>query len=96
MRCRTCSAKAIIRLPRHNTAFCPACFSEYVTDQIERAIKSDRMFGRDEGVAVAVSGGKDSLVLWEILSRLGYPIVRQLQKRFARDSHHAMARATAI
>lgn len=72
MRCRKCSAKAIIRLPRHNTAFCPACFSQYVTDQIERAIKSDRMFGRDEGVAVAVSGGKDSLVLWEILSRLGY------------------------
>jgi len=32
----------------------------------------------------------------QLLSRLGYPIVRQLQKRFARDSHHAMARATAI
>jgi uncharacterized protein (TIGR00269 family) len=72
MRCRKCFARAIIRLPRHNTSFCPACFSEYVTDQVERAIKSDRMFGRDEGVAVAVSGGKDSLVLWEILSRLGY------------------------
>lgn len=30
-----------------------------------------------------------------LLSRLGYPIVRQLQKRFASDSHKAMARATA-
>ncbi len=30
------------------------------------------MFGPDEGVAVAVSGGKDSLVLWDILTRLGY------------------------
>ncbi len=72
MRCRKCSGKAIIRLPRHNTAFCPTCFSEYVTDQVARAIKGDRMFGHTEGVAVAVSGGKDSLVLWEILSRLGY------------------------
>jgi uncharacterized protein (TIGR00269 family) len=30
------------------------------------------MFGPDEGIAVAVSGGKDSLVLWEILTRLGH------------------------
>ncbi len=30
------------------------------------------MFDLDEGIAVAVSGGKDSLVLWEILCRLGY------------------------
>jgi len=32
----------------------------------------------------------------KLLSRLGYPIVRHLQKRFARDSHAAMERATAI
>jgi uncharacterized protein (TIGR00269 family) len=62
----------VIGLPRHNSAFCAACFDEYVLDQVQRAIKSERMFGRDEGVAVAVSGGKDSLALWEILSRLGY------------------------
>ena len=29
------------------------------------------------------------------LFRLGYPVVRQLQKRFARDSHEAMVRASA-
>lgn len=72
MRCRKCSAKAIIRLPRHNAAFCPGCFDEYVVEQVARAIKGDRMFGHSEAVAVAVSGGKDSLALWEILSRLGY------------------------
>ena len=32
----------------------------------------------------------------QLLSRRGYPLVRQLQGRFARDSHAAMARATAI
>ncbi len=32
----------------------------------------------------------------QLLSRLGYPIVRQLQNRFAKESHAAMARATAI
>ena len=30
-----------------------------------------------------------------LMSRLGYPIVRQLQKRFAADSRNAMARAIA-
>ncbi|MEO5657720.1 MAG: TIGR00269 family protein [Nitrospiria bacterium] len=72
MRCRKCSTKAIIRLPRHNAAFCPSCFDEYVIEQVSRAIKGDRMFGHREAVAVAVSGGKDSLALWEILVRLGY------------------------
>jgi uncharacterized protein (TIGR00269 family) len=31
------------------------------------------MFTRDERVLVAVSGGKDSLGLWDILHQLGYP-----------------------
>ena len=30
------------------------------------------MFGPDEKILVAVSGGKDSLSLWDILNRLGY------------------------
>jgi uncharacterized protein (TIGR00269 family) len=30
------------------------------------------MFGRDENVLVAISGGKDSLALWDALNKLGY------------------------
>lgn len=30
---------------------------------------------------------------WHPLARLGYPLGRALQKRFARDSKHAMVRA---
>lgn len=32
----------------------------------------------------------------QLLTRVAYPLVRHLQKRFARDSHHAMARAASI
>lgn len=32
----------------------------------------------------------------QLVSRLGYPLIRMLQMRFARDSHTAMARAVAI
>ena len=72
MRCRKCNTKAVIGLPRHNAAFCKVCFNEYVHDQVRRAIKAERMFNRDDRILVAVSGGKDSLALWDILLKLGY------------------------
>lgn len=72
MHCRKCKTKAVIGLPRHNAAFCKPCFNEFVTDQVVRAIKAERMFGKDDRILVAVSGGKDSLALWDILLKLGY------------------------
>src|SRR6185295_15058813 len=74
MRCRKCTTKAVIGLPRHNAGFCKPCFNEFVLDQVIRAIKEERMFGKDERVLVAVSGGKDSLALWDILLKLGYRV----------------------
>jgi uncharacterized protein (TIGR00269 family) len=72
MKCKKCHTKAVIGLPRHNAAFCKPCFTEFVHDQVARAIKSQQMFGKDARILVAVSGGKDSLSLWEILLKLGY------------------------
>ena len=72
MKCKKCQTKAVIGLPRHNAAFCTVCFNEFVQDQVARAIKSEKMFGPDDRILVAVSGGKDSLALWDILLRLGY------------------------
>jgi uncharacterized protein (TIGR00269 family) len=39
---------------------------------VQRTIEKYRMFTPDERILVAVSGGKDSLSLWDILLRLGY------------------------
>ncbi|MGH7164320.1 MAG: ATP-binding protein [Nitrospiraceae bacterium] len=72
MKCKKCRTKAVIGLPRHNAAFCKPCFNEFVRDQVARAIKSERMFGPKDHILVAVSGGKDSLALWDILLKLGY------------------------
>jgi uncharacterized protein (TIGR00269 family) len=72
MNCTKCKTKAVIGLPRHNAAFCKDCFNDYVHDQVARAIKSQKMFGKDDRILVAVSGGKDSLALWDILLKLGY------------------------
>ncbi|TAJ27069.1 MAG: tRNA 2-thiocytidine biosynthesis protein TtcA, partial [Nitrospirae bacterium] len=72
MNCKKCHTKAVIGLPRHNAAFCKVCFNEFVHDQVARAIKAERMFGPQDRILVAVSGGKDSLALWDILLKLGY------------------------
>ncbi len=72
MRCRKCKAKAVLDIPRHHTSFCKACLTEFVCSQVERAIAEERMFTTADRVLVAVSGGKDSLSLLDILRTLGY------------------------
>jgi uncharacterized protein (TIGR00269 family) len=59
-------------LRAHNTNFCRDCFLFFFERQVERAIEKERMFTRDEAVLVAVSGGKDSLALWQVLQGLGF------------------------
>ncbi len=72
MRCRRCRGGAVIELRRHNAAFCQPCFARYVLDQVKRAVKEHDMLRSTDRVMVAVSGGKDSLALWDILLGLGY------------------------
>jgi uncharacterized protein (TIGR00269 family) len=43
-----------------------------VERQVEKTIESEKMLSKADRVLVAVSGGKDSLSLWEVLHRLGY------------------------
>ncbi len=57
---------------QHKLALCKEHYLEWVPEQTERFIKKYEMFKRDEKILVAVSGGKDSLSLWDILVRLGY------------------------
>lgn len=72
MKCTRCKAPAQVQLRAHNSNFCRACFLFYFQRQVERAIEKEGMFTRQEPVLVAVSGGKDSLALWEVLHGLGF------------------------
>ncbi len=74
MKCRVCREPAVIDVRRHNAGFCAGCFVKHCRDQVARAIESYEMFGPDDRVLVAVSGGKDSLALWDLLLRLGYQV----------------------
>lgn len=72
MKCRACGGPAVIDVRRHNAAFCGDCFVRHCTEQVRRAIDAFDMVGSDDTVLVAVSGGKDSLALWDLLRELGY------------------------
>ena len=72
MKCRVCRGPAVIDLPAHNANFCAEHFVTFCRDQVAKAIKKFAMVEPGERVLVAVSGGKDSLALWDILLDLGY------------------------
>jgi uncharacterized protein (TIGR00269 family) len=59
---------------QHKLALCKDHYLEWLPEQTERFIQKYKMFRRDERILVAVSGGKDSLSLWDILWRLGYHV----------------------
>src|SRR3954449_3849597 len=73
MRCTKCRGpEACLEIRRHNAAYCEDCFLGFFRDQVTRAVDHDKMFTKDEPVLVAVSGGKDSLALWDVLIDEGY------------------------
>ena len=72
MKCQVCKAPAVIDLPRNNSQFCADHFVRFCIEQVATAIRRHQMIAPDERVLVAVSGGKDSLALWDILLGLGY------------------------
>lgn len=77
-RCITCRAPAVIEEPRHRSAWCGAHFCDHVHNQIRKAIDQridgHRMFSYGDRILVAVSGGKDSLALWNALIEMGYRV----------------------
>ncbi len=80
-RCVVCRAPAVIEEPRHRAAWCPSHFGDHVQAQVRKAIdhppggeRTARMFSYADRLLVAVSGGKDSLALWDVLLDLGYRV----------------------
>jgi len=72
MKCLKCGQAAVINLRHHKLALCEPHYLEWFVEQTARTIDRYRMFEPTDRILVAVSGGKDSLSLWDVLLRLGY------------------------
>jgi uncharacterized protein (TIGR00269 family) len=72
MKCTVCKEPAVVDVRRHNANFCALHFLRLCRDQVAKAIKDFDMLRPTDRVLVAVSGGKDSLAVWDLLLQLGY------------------------
>ena len=70
MKCRRCREPAVIDVRRHNAAFCRDCFLHHCREQVRKAIDHFDMLAPGERVLVAISGGKDSHTLLDLLRKL--------------------------
>lgn len=74
MKCRVCRGPAIIDVRRANANFCAEHFTRFCRDQVARTIDEFEMISPGDRVLVAVSGGKDSLAVWDLLAQLGHDV----------------------
>ncbi len=64
----------MIDIRRHNANFCVDHFLRYCRDQVAKALDEFKMAESGDRILIAVSGGKDSLALWDMLQELGHQV----------------------
>lgn len=70
MHCEECEKKAVTTKP----SLCQEHFDTFILNQVQETIDTYELFTKEQTVCVGVSGGKDSLALIDILTRLGYQV----------------------
>jgi len=70
VKCSYCSREAVYFQRHSGKHLCRRHFTENFIRRVKRNIRKFRMIGRNERIAIAMSGGKDSVVLAHVLKRL--------------------------
>ena len=68
--CTYCSGSAVYTREYEGVSFCSKCFREALEEKVRKTITHNHMLEYDDHVAIAVSGGKDSLTLLNVLVKL--------------------------
>ena len=82
-KCTYCSADAAYTREYEGVSFCSSCFRRAMEERVRRTIAKCDMLSHDDHIAVAVSGGKDSLTLLNVLVKM--------EKRFPRSKITAVS-----
>jgi len=69
-KCRKCGREAQVYIGYAKLNLCSACFKEFFERKVRSTIDKYKMIERDDRVAVAISGGKDSAALLFVLREL--------------------------
>jgi len=70
MKCKNCKITAVIQNPN----YCKVHFIQYFENKVKKTIAEFKLLNRKEKIAVACSGGKDSLAVLYILNKLEYNV----------------------
>ena len=70
VKCTFCSKEAFYLRPYSGERFCRKCYVKSIERNVQRTISKYKMLKPNDRVAVAVSGGKDSLSLLNILNKI--------------------------
>ena len=71
MKCHRCSSQAAVYTRKYSgESLCSACFTKSIAKKTAKTISKYNMIKHDDLVAVAVSGGKDSLVLLTVINEM--------------------------
>ncbi len=69
--CTLCKQRAAVYMRAYSgEKLCPKCFISSIENKVRTTIARHHMLNRDEKIAVAVSGGKDSVTLLHILAKI--------------------------
>ena len=70
MPCKNCSINPIIQLTNSNIKLCKSCFIRYFEKKAFKTIHQFNLIDKKDKIAVAISGGKDSLSVLNLLNKL--------------------------
>lgn len=68
--CAYCASDAVYKREHEGVAYCSGCFRHAVEEKVRKTVIQNEMLDYNDHLAVAVSGGKDSLTLLAILVKL--------------------------
>ena len=68
--CSFCHDSAVYSREYEGVSFCGKCFRHAIEEKVRRTVTKHAMLSYDDHIAIAVSGGKDSLTLLNILVKL--------------------------
>jgi len=71
MPCKYCKTKPVIQLVNSPIKLCEKCFFRYIERKVKKTIRKYKLIeNKDKKLGVAVSGGKDSMVLIDLIHKI--------------------------
>ena len=67
--CHNCDKKPVYKLSSGEN-LCKSCFMKYIEKKVRKTLRVYKLIDKKDDIAIAVSGGKDSLTVIDLLSSI--------------------------